>query len=268
MHFFCLATRAIHIEVVSGYTAKGFIAAIRRFSSRRGYAQVVYSDKAKNFVGASREPQRAFRKLVTDHQLHSAFALDGLTWKFIPSTSHDFGGLWEAGVKSIKHHLRRVIKNHILTFDELTKLTWQIEACLNFRPIGPVSHETDRLSSLTPGHFLNGGAPLSLPERSMLDLIEQYPKCWKLFQQRLEQFWRLWRHDYLNTLQQRNKWRHKNPNLEPGTLVLIKNEDLPPGKLTFIAWAAEALPQCQVEIEPVSRRNGSKAYALASTTVV
>lgn len=43
----------------------------------------------------------------------------------------NFGGLWEAAVKLTKKHLKRIIGNVKLTFEELsTFLTTQIKACL------------------------------------------------------------------------------------------------------------------------------------------
>jgi hypothetical protein len=59
----------------------------------------------------------------------------GLTWHFIPPAMPHFGGIWEAAVKSVKYHLRRVMGTNIFTFEELTTLTTQIEACLNSRPL-------------------------------------------------------------------------------------------------------------------------------------
>lgn len=47
------------------------------------------------------------------------FALDEkIEFYFIPSYSLVFGGLWEAGVKSAKHYLKRVVENSNITYEE------------------------------------------------------------------------------------------------------------------------------------------------------
>ena len=51
--------------------------------------------------------------------------------RFIPEHGPNFGGLWEAAVKSTKTHLKRVIGDVKLSFKELTTILTQIEACLN-----------------------------------------------------------------------------------------------------------------------------------------
>uniref|UniRef100_A0A2H1WW51 SFRICE_034329 n=1 Tax=Spodoptera frugiperda TaxID=7108 RepID=A0A2H1WW51_SPOFR len=61
----------------------------------------------------------------------------------------------EAGIKSTKHHLKKVIGNSTLTFEEMTTVLSQIEACLNSRPLSYVEDQ-DKLIILTPGHFLVG----------------------------------------------------------------------------------------------------------------
>ena len=50
--FVCLATKAVHIEVVSSLSTGAFIAALKRFCSRGGKPQHLYSDHGSNFVGA------------------------------------------------------------------------------------------------------------------------------------------------------------------------------------------------------------------------
>ena len=67
-----------------------------------------------------------------------------------------FGGLWEAAVKSFKVHLRRVIGEARLTYDELTTKLAQVEACLNSTPLTPLPDQADALEVLTSGHFLIG----------------------------------------------------------------------------------------------------------------
>ncbi|XP_033317511.1 uncharacterized protein LOC117215221 [Bombus bifarius] len=56
--FVCLATKAVHIELVSDLTTDAFLAALRRFISRRGYCATILTDNGTNFVGANRELQQ------------------------------------------------------------------------------------------------------------------------------------------------------------------------------------------------------------------
>jgi len=46
----------------------------------------------------------------------------GNNFNFIPPYSPHMGGLWEAVVKSMKFHLRRVVGNAKLTYEEFNAL--------------------------------------------------------------------------------------------------------------------------------------------------
>lgn len=86
-------------------------------------------------------------------------------YKFI-----NFGGIWEAGIKSCKYHLKRIIGNSTLTFEEMTTVLAQIEACLNSRPISQLPGNPEDISPLTPGHFLIGEPLITVPDIN-------YEKC-------------------------------------------------------------------------------------------
>jgi len=62
--FTCLATKEIHLEIVEDYTTAGFLAAFRRFVSRRGLPAHMYSDNGTNFHGADRELRPVYRQCV------------------------------------------------------------------------------------------------------------------------------------------------------------------------------------------------------------
>jgi len=228
--FVCMATKAIHIELVSKLNAESFIACFKRFVSRRGKCTDIYSDCGKNFVGASRELRRDFFALMKDPKVQSYLAHDGTNWHFNPPLSPNFGGLWEAGVKSIKFHLKRLAGYNVFTFEELSTLLCQIEACLNSRPLCPVSNDINDISYLTPGHFLIGDAPISVPEISLLDVNVHRLSRWKLIQQIYQQFWSIWRKEYLSRLQQRPKWLKEQENVKVGQLVLLRDEETVPAK--------------------------------------
>ncbi|XP_067204524.1 uncharacterized protein [Linepithema humile] len=224
------ATRAIHLELVRNYSSEGFIAAFRRFTARRGIPSTLLSDNGTNFHGAERELSHTFKSLSRNPDLTAYFANDRIEWKFIPPSALHFGGIWEAGVKSVKHHLRRVVGTHTLSIEELVTLLTQIEACLNSRPIAPLSDDPSDLTSLTPGHFLVGGPLVTIPEESLLDLKETRLNRWQRVQRMYEQFWRIWSKDYLHSLQQRHKWQYTQVNLKPNEIVLVRNDLLPPSK--------------------------------------
>ncbi|CAK9798648.1 hypothetical protein ANTPLA_LOCUS1714 [Anthophora plagiata] len=190
----------------------------------------MYSDNGTNFVGADREMSKAHRAAIRDPNFLNSTASDGIAWHFIPPSAPHFGGLWEAGVRSVKIHLSRVLGDRTLTFEELYTLICRIEACLNSRPLAPLSDSLDDYECLTPGHFLIGSAINVNPEPSLLDLNENRLSRWQLVRQTTERFWRLWQSDYVNTLQQRSKWRLPHTPVTIGQMVLLRNPNLPPGK--------------------------------------
>lgn len=59
--FICLATRAIHLELVGDYSTHAFLNAFSRFSSHRGLPESMYSDNGTTFVGADRELAKSYR---------------------------------------------------------------------------------------------------------------------------------------------------------------------------------------------------------------
>ncbi|XP_071578899.1 uncharacterized protein [Temnothorax nylanderi] len=171
--FVCLCTKAVHLDVVSDYTTEAFLAAFRRFISRRGLCEELYSDCGTNFLGADRVLRELFRASSADgRRLAHVAATEGIKWHFNPPAAPHFGGLWEAAVKSTKFHLRRVIGETRLTFEEMSTFLAQVEACLNSRPLQALSDDPDDTSALTPGHFLTGAPLLAVPEPSLIDTAE------------------------------------------------------------------------------------------------
>lgn len=246
--FICMNTKAIHIELVSDYSSNAFLAAYQRFVARRGIPTAMYSDNGTNFKGADREMAKAYRAATRDSIIANYLSNYGTTWHFIPPSAPHFGGLWEAAVRSMKHHLRRCIGIQTLTYEEMTTLLCRIEACLNSRPLGAVSDHIDDYTYLTPGHFMIGSETVSPPEPSVLDLRENRLSRWQIIQQITEKVWREWQRDYLHTLHHRSKWRTHHRQVEIGRLVLIKESNSPPSH-----WSMGRITACHPGSDGLTR---------------
>ena len=225
--FICLSTKAIHLELVSELSTEAYIASLRRFIARRGLCNNIYSDNGTNFVGAEKELKKIIFEEESTERISKFAVQQGINFHFIPPCSPHMGGIWEAGVKSMKFHLRRVVGNAKLTFEEFYTLLCQVEAVLNSRPICTLSNNPDNLQVLTPGHFLIGTSLLSLPDHNLIDLPSNRLSRWLHIQQMVQRLWRCWSHDYLHQLQQRNKWKDIQSNVTIGDIVLAKEDNLP-----------------------------------------
>ncbi|XP_017876324.1 uncharacterized protein LOC108622755, partial [Ceratina calcarata] len=158
-------------------------------------------------------------------------AQEGIEWHLIPPYAPHFGELWEGGVKQVKTHLRRVIGEQRLTYEELYTILTQIEACLNSRPLHPLSSDPNDLTPLTPGHFLIGDSLMALPQPDMTTIKQNRLNRYQLIQQTVQHFWKRWHQEYLHELQQRHKWKlDSSGNIKIGSLVLIKEDNIPPMK--------------------------------------
>ncbi|XP_055842511.1 uncharacterized protein LOC129909455 [Episyrphus balteatus] len=227
--FICFCTKAIHIEAVSDLSSQSFLAAFYRFVARRGYCSHIYSDNGTNFVGADKILKRnklEFQKTVEKDLLPTLSNLN-ISWHFIPPASPNFGGLWEAGVKSIKYHLKRVIGTSTLTYEEISTLLCQIEAVLNSRPLCPLTNDPDDLEPLTPGHFLIGEQLFSPPESNLIDTTISPLNRFDLIQKMKQGFVKRWKKDYIGRLQSRPKWLKMERNVGINDLVIIKNDQIP-----------------------------------------
>ena len=94
--FICFCTKAVHLEVVSNLTTEAFLAALKRFVSRRGLPQHIHSDNGSNFVGAKNDLLELYRLLAakeTQNAVHSFLLSHQITWHTIPERAPHFGGL-------------------------------------------------------------------------------------------------------------------------------------------------------------------------------
>ncbi|KAK2575357.1 hypothetical protein KPH14_000830 [Odynerus spinipes] len=191
--FVCFTTKAVHLELTVDLSTDAFFNCLQRFIARRGKPGNIHSDNGTNFVGAKNElnelgcllSDKAHRSRITD-----AMSKDQIQWHMIPPHAPQFGGLWESAVESAKYHLRRVIGETRLTFEELYTLLTQVEACLNSRPLTSLSDDPNDPTPLTPRHFLIGDSMAAIPQPNFMDVpinrMNRYQHLSKMFQD----FWK------------------------------------------------------------------------------
>nr|XP_042909547.1 uncharacterized protein LOC122271644 [Parasteatoda tepidariorum] len=226
--FICFSTKAIHLEQLTDLTSDSMIATLKRFTSRRGKCSKIYTDNATNFVGANSQLKKFYGLInFPDQILANYFTSEGIEWNFIPPKSPHFGGLWEAGVKSVKHHLKRAVGKFHFTYEEMETIVIQIEGILNSRPLCPLSGDNDSFDVLTPGHFLIGRPITSIVEPNLTDLNDNRLSRWQKTTKVVQLIWEKWKSDYLNTLQARSKWMVTKNDLKIGQMVLVKEDFLP-----------------------------------------
>ena len=107
--------------------------AIKRFVSRRSIPDKICSDNSTTFIGTKGELE--FRQALATHEFEDSISTFGkennITWPTIPPRTPNYGRLWEAAVKSLKHHMYRSIGRTKLFFEDFTALLAQIEAISN-----------------------------------------------------------------------------------------------------------------------------------------
>ncbi|GBO26086.1 hypothetical protein AVEN_46711-1 [Araneus ventricosus] len=258
--FVCFVTKTVHFELVTDLTSETFIACLKRFFARRGKSSIEYSDNATNFVGAQSELKRLSDMLKKPDENVSAYlASEEIKWKFSPPRSPNFGGLYEAGVKSFKYHFRRVMKNIKVSIEEILTIISQIEGILNSRSLTSLSCDPTDLSVLTEGHFLIGRPVTSVVEPEIIDTPDNRLSRWEKTTKVVQFIWKRWHRDYLNHLQQRSKWQFEKNDLKIGSLVLLKEDNLPPCKWV-IGRVKDVIPGSDGKIRVANVQTQSGLY--------
>lgn len=229
--FICLSTKALHLEVASDLSTPVFMNALKRFLARRGPVKSILSDNGTNFVGAKNKLDEIYKLLESDDyktQFSNELADNRIQWIFNPPSSPHFGGIFESNIKSFKTHLLKVIGSQILSYEELNTLTVQIESLLNSRPLCQITSDPSDGEMLTPNHFLKLTPLQHIPAMDVscenIGRLSRY----QMIDNFVQSFWKRWSVEYLNSLQTREKWFSNTNNILPGTVVIIKQENVAP----------------------------------------
>lgn len=172
--------------MVCDLSTDAFIATLRRFIARRGLPSEMHSDNGTNFRGASNALTEVYRILndqkckqkIIDECSHRE-----IKWVFIPPRAPNFGGLWEAAVKTAKSSLLKTIGNSQLSYEDYATVLSQIEANMNSRPLTPLSEDPSEIDVLTPGHFLTGTSLAALPDPDYTNVPTNRLKHYQQLQQ-------------------------------------------------------------------------------------
>ena len=149
-----------------------------------------------------------------------------ITWHINPSAAPHMGGTWQRIIRTVKNVMLSMIKNAVLTDFQLMTVFTEIEAIINNRPLTYVSDNPYDFELLTPNHVLlgryNRGAVLEENDGNISSR-----RRWKQVVAIANQFWKRRLIGYLLTLQSRGKWNVHKTNIEPGTIEILKKENLP-----------------------------------------
>lgn len=226
--FTCLAIRAIHIEVIEEMTSSSFINALTRFIAIRGPVSEILSDRGTNFVGAAKELNMN-TCYVEKGPIANYLSENRITWKFNPPHSSHMGGVWERMIGVVRRILDSMLldmRRKPLTHEVLCTLMAEVCAVVNNRPIVPISHDPDSPFLLTPSVLLTQKVGLNQALSSSMDLKDMYKSQWKHVQALSDVFWKRWKEEFLQNLQERRKWESKQENIKEGDLVLLKDKQL------------------------------------------
>ncbi|XP_035233491.1 uncharacterized protein LOC118205308 [Stegodyphus dumicola] len=174
--FTCAVFRAVYLELITSLSTNVFIDAFKRFISRRGRVEVIYSDNGSNFIGLN----KAMNELDWA-DIESRCALMKIKWKFNPPTTSWWGGFWERLIRILKDLLRKNLRHACLGYEEFLTLLCEGEGLMNNRPLIYLSEEGDDLSPLKPSMFLQnliGSNVYDLYEINSMSIIER----WKYLQ--------------------------------------------------------------------------------------
>lgn len=226
--FTCLTVRAVHIEVAASETTDSCIMAIRRFISRRGCPQDIYSDNGSNLRGSDNALRATLQALDQD-RIRAVLTTHRINWHFNPPTASHMGGSWERLVGSIKKSFYATLNTVHPTEEMLATLLAEAEHMVNSRPLLELSNDPNEPETLTPNHFLIGrssaSAPIGIFDKDDLILKKQ----WRAAQHLADLFWKRWMKEYRPTLTKRTKWFRQARNPRIGELVYLADDNQPRG---------------------------------------
>jgi hypothetical protein len=141
-------------------------------------------------------------------------------WEFSPPLAPNFNGLAESAVRVWKKAFTKQFRKQTLRLDEFHTAVALAEDIINGRPL---DYSDGKL--FTPAHFSIKGAPQEALPIIDPDHIRTLAMRHQLMEDVVQNVWEDFKLGWLYQIQRLPKWQKYRKNLEPGTMVLMFNDD-------------------------------------------
>jgi hypothetical protein len=216
--FFCLVTRAVHLEVVEYADVESFLLAYGRFTALRGTPKEVFCDLGRTNVAAADELGRMFER---EQELIKAKLFENDTsFHFNPVRTPHFGGNYERAIRTARKCLLGSLRGVArLTTEVFATVLAQVASVINRRPIA----HTEQGLPVTPLDVLQ---PVNSVRPFPVGATTTY-KQYKKVEQAVNSFWNKWRRLYLSQLSVHNRKPKggDSSRIKVGDVVLIRQPD-------------------------------------------
>ncbi|XP_065217307.1 uncharacterized protein LOC135843368 [Planococcus citri] len=226
--FVCMITRAIHLELLENMTTQEFLLAFRNFIALRTIPKFVISDNAPQFKITKSAFENLWQQIISDNDVIDFCKNNLIEWKLLPEYAPWHGGFYERLIGIVKMSLKKTIFNCIITENQLRTVLYEVTSVINSRPIVYVGENDSNV--LTPNDLMNTKFDF-IPDIDNVKNIKRdvIVNLWKRSNNIINQFWNVWKFQYLTSLRERNisiKQKKNVVDLVPkvGDIVLIEGD--------------------------------------------
>ena len=207
------------MEVVSSLSTQSCLMAIRRFCSRYGKPEEIFSDNGTCFRGACNEMERM--KMEINQGCAEQVISSSTAWHFNPPGTPHMGGIWERMVRSVKAAMRALDDGKRLNDEILQTTISEAADMINSRPLTYMPQELANEEAITPNHFLRGTVTGLDIQVNPTGSAEALRDIYKRSQYLCDRMWERWIIEYLPTINRRSKWFDDQRPLQIGDLVFL-----------------------------------------------
>lgn len=218
--FTCMITRAIYLRKLDTLTADEMLLAIQDIWTRRGPIRHMYSDNARNFLGASNIIKAEHRQKLAKEKK--------IKWHFNPPLTPHWGGVWERLIKDVKRAINSEMNKKIVKEKLFECILLQVEDIMNSRPLTHIPVSPDDLCPITPNYLVKqhpGYAFVAESEGTDNDDLHHMTIRAKKTSEKLIQ---RWIKEYLPIITKADVRRRKNEGLEVGDYVIYTDPNIKP----------------------------------------
>ena len=229
----CLVTKALHVQVSTGYDTQSFLTQFHDYMAVRGQPRTCYTDAGTQLVAAGKVTNELnMSDNVSWAQVIQETARLGIHFRHAPTAAQWRNGSCEALVRQLKKTIQHLHKGGITTYPEFVTLMRRATSIINDRPLGLRHHSgAEEMFPVTPNNLLMSSrtvSPLEDPDRYE-DTPEKLTGRLKYMEQCLADWWKAWYSQVLDSLAPLRAWKKKERNVVPGDIVLVavKNQFKP-----------------------------------------